>query len=320
MISAMRLLLLGILGALVGIEIIWQHICHFDVDVRSYGFSVGMFFALMIGSSYYEYIRKDRCVSSMLFGLAFIIVYAAILTIINYFGLTITGPRIDHFLAEADRALGVNWPALMVFAANHPNLNYVLLIAYQLSIWQPMVLIACLGWKDRNGAIEQFCLALVLGAAITIAIWIVVPSFGAITVYGLPASVVSKLKLSLDLNYANALLNSFAHGPGKISLYSVKGLVAFPSFHTELAIIIAWYARRLGFVFYPVLVFNIIAIASTPIQGGHHVVDVIGGIAVAAFSIFAATRIAQWMQRSALHGNAATSPTAGKMPDSAAAR
>jgi len=77
----------------------------------------------------------------------------------------------------------------------------------------------------------------------------------------------------------------------------VKGLVGFPSFHTAQAIIAIWYARRLKRFFYPFLVFNILVVASTPIQGGHHVVDVIGGLAVAAFAIWFASTAARRLIR-----------------------
>ena len=77
----------------------------------------------------------------------------------------------------------------------------------------------------------------------------------------------------------------------------MKGLVGFPSFHTAQAIVVAWYARKLGVLFYPFLVFNILVIASTPIQGGHHIVDVIGGLAVAALAIWLASTAASRLTR-----------------------
>ena len=131
--------------------------------------------------------------------------------------MTIAGPRIDNLLAAMDRAIGVDWPALMRFAADHPRFNMVLLTAYQLSVWQIMALVILLGWKDRDGTIEQLCLALITSGLITVGIWILYPSFGAITVYGLPKPIADRLPLSLNLDYAHALLYLQTHGPGYIS-------------------------------------------------------------------------------------------------------
>jgi hypothetical protein len=290
--TSIRTLLLIILVALIAVEAAWQKIGHFNVDIRLYGVIMLLFLAFMAGAYFYDRVRKDPCVSSLLFGLGFVFASAASLNIISYLGLTIMGPRVDHLLAAMDRAIGVDWPALMRFAAAHPRFNMVLLVVYELSVWQVTVLLILLGWKDRSGTIEQLCLALITSGLVTVGLWILYPSFGAITVYGLPKALVHRLPLSLNLDYARSLLYLQAHGPGFISPATVKGLVGFPSFHTAQAIVVAWYARKLGVLFYPFLTFNVLVVASTPIQGGHHVVDVIGGVAVAALAIWLARRIA----------------------------
>jgi membrane-associated phospholipid phosphatase len=295
--TSMRMLLLVILGVLAAIEFGWQQIGRFSVDVRLYGAILFLFVAFTTGAYFYDRVRKDPCVSSLLFGLGFIFASAASLNIINYFGLTVAGPRIDDILAAADRAIGVDWPALMRFAAAHPRFNMVLLIVYQLSVWQITALLILLGWKDRSGTIEQLCLALIAGGLCTVGIWILYPSFGAITVYGLPKIIADRLPLSLNLDYARALVGLQTHGPGFISPTTVKGLVGFPSFHTAQAIMATWYARKLAKIFYAFLLFNILVVASTPIQGGHHVVDVIGGFAVAALSIWLAGPVARRLMR-----------------------
>jgi len=290
--ASIRTLLLIILVVLVAIEFAWQQIGHFSVDVRLYGAIMFLFLAFMAGAYFYDRVRKNSCISSLLFGLGFIFASAASLNIINYLGLTVAGSRVDDLLAAMDRAIGVDWPALMRFAAAHPRFNMILLVAYKLSVWQVTILLILLGWKDRNGTIEQLCLALITSGLITVGTWILFPSFGAITVYGLPQAVAERLPLSLNLDYARALLYLQAHGPGFISPATIKGLVGFPSFHTAQAIVVAWYARKLGVLFYPFMMFNILVVASTPIQGGHHVVDVIAGVAVAAFAIWLANRVA----------------------------
>jgi membrane-associated phospholipid phosphatase len=300
----MRILLLIILGVLVAIEIVWQQIGHFSVDIRLYRLIMLQFVAFMSGAYFYERARKDPCVSSLLFGLGFVSAAAASLNIINYFGLTVTGPRIDDFLAAMDWAIGVDWPALMRFAAGHPWFNTVLLIVYRLSVWQIIALLVLLGWKDRSGTIEQLCFALIVSGLCTVGIWILYPSFGAITVYGLPKTIADRLPLSLNLDYARALLHLQTHGPGFISPTTIKGLVGFPSFHTAQAVVAAWYARKLGILFYPFLLFNILVVASTPIQGGHHVVDVIGGFAVSAFAIWLTRAVTGRLMRMKSQGKA----------------
>jgi hypothetical protein len=289
---AMRTLLIAILVLLVVVELAWQQIGHFHVDLLRYGAIMLLMSAFIAGSAFYSLVRSDQSIASMLFGLGFMLAAAASLNIINYFGLTIAGNRIDGLLADWDRAIGVDWPALMRFTSYHPKLNFVLLVAYSLSTWQIIVLIVCLGWRDRAFSVEQLCLAIIISGLVTVSFWIAFPSFGAITVYGLPPEIAARLPLALNLDYAHALTNLFAHGPGSVSPTTAKGLVGFPSFHTAEAIVATWYARRLKFLFYLFLAFNFIVIVSTPIQGGHHVVDTIAGFFVAGFAICVSHRIA----------------------------
>lgn len=75
------------------------------------------------------------------------------------------------------------------------------------------------------------------------------------------------------------------NGPGHIVRVNIKGLIGFPSFHTVEALLIAWYARELKRVRWAALAINLGVIVSTPIQGGHHVVDLLGGAVVAAAAI-----------------------------------
>lgn len=288
-----RHLLFAILGFLASTQLIWQYVGHFNVETKAYTWLLPIFAAFAIASTLYDKIRKDPCISSMLFGFGVVMIYGASLNVISYFGLTIAGPRIDYLLASVDRHIGIYWPALILFAAKHPTANVILYYVYRFSTWQTIFLIAALGRNDRSGTVEKLCLTLVLCGIFTIGIWMIFPSFGAITVYGLPISVAGKLPIALDQSYAQELLKLWQNGPGLISPLTVKGLVGFPSFHTAQAVIVTWYARRLKIFFYPFLILNILVIVSTPIQGGHHVVDVIGGVAIAAFAIWLTTLIAK---------------------------
>ncbi|MDE2013267.1 MAG: phosphatase PAP2 family protein [Alphaproteobacteria bacterium] len=100
-----------------------------------------------------------------------------------------------------------------------------------------------------------------------------------------PPAVTQHLPLALDQKYADALMALLQNGPGHIVPVNIKGLIGFPSFHTFEALLIAWYARELKRVRWAALAINLGVIVSTPIQGGHHVVDLLGGAVVAAAAI-----------------------------------
>ena len=279
-----RILLL-IVVAVIGIDGLWLRIGHFDVDIWAYLTVAGVSMGLALVGLFYEYIRKDPRLSGMLLGTSFLIAFSAAFAVLNYFLLTVAGTRIDKTLAVVDRAMGVDWPAMMAFAAGHPFFNFVLLFVYRSVMPQIALLMMCLGWRARGDEIASFCLALAVGATLTVAIWTLFPSFGAFSVYDLPPNVENRLTLALDSHYAHALVALLTDGPGRITPNELKGLIGFPSFHIVLAILVTWYARSWKIICLPLTVINLVVFVATPIQGGHHVIDVVGGIAVAALSI-----------------------------------
>ena len=285
-------ILLAIAAAVVGADLVWSSLVHFNIDILSYLGLASVALFLLVAGLYYERTRRDFNLSAMLFGTSFLVVFSAGFSLLNYFLLTVAGPRIDDVLAATDRAMGVDWPAIMAFAAAHQTSNLVLHAAYQSVLPQVAVLVICLGCTGKRDAIGPFCLALSIGAAVTAVIWTLFPSFGAFSVYALEPDVARRLVLALDADYARALVELLENGPGRISPHDVKGLIGFPSFHLVMAILIVWYARELKWLRLPAAILNFAVLVATPIQGGHHVVDLMAGLAVAALAILCAGRIA----------------------------
>ena len=93
-----------------------------------------------------------------------------------------------------------------------------------------------------------------------------------------------------------------------LDLLNLAGIVTFPSFHACSAVLYAW-------AFWPVwwmrpiaLLANVAMLASTPVDGGHYFIDLLAGIAVAIFAIFAARAVSQWIAM-----RPATAPTGERL-------
>jgi len=293
----LQLVLLGIVASVTAIDLFWIGAGHFDVDARAYG-AVGLLsIACAGGGIFYERVRKDNRLAAMLIGTSFLLGMSASFSVLNYLLLTVAGPRIDVALASADRALGVDWPAMMATVAQHPRLNGVLQLVYVSVLPQIALLIVALGWRGRYELIYSLCIAVSAGAAISIALWTIAPSFGAFSVYELPAGAARHMVLALDGRYANQLVALLAHGPGHIAPTDTKGLIGFPSYHAVLALLVVWYARDFVLVRWLAVGINSVVLVATPIQGGHHVVDVIAGFAVAAAALLLAHKVVRFAAR-----------------------
>ena len=307
--SAQAVLSLVVLTMLCIIAV-WQSIGRFSLDVRTYLAFLTLLPAPACIYLFYTFRRPDRRVASMSFGLCFLVVFAPCCAILTYFSLSLGLHRVDVDLAAFDRALGVDWQALTAFAARHPAFNAVLSFVYKLSVWQVLALLIILGWKAPDPVdIDKLCIAIMICGIGTILVWIMLPSIGASAVYVLPDMIDKNVHASVDNAYTRDLIRLYEHGPGMITPSDVRGVVGFPSFHTEEAIVVTWFARRLRLASLVFLVFNILVLLSCPIQGGHHVADVLGGFALAMAAIAVSERLINFLERGRMTANQALLPS-----------
>ncbi len=280
--SRLQAILFAIVAAAATADLVWARAGAFQIDTAAYASLAVLFAVLAGGAAFYEHYRKDAKLAAMLTGTAFLIGMSAAFSVMNYLLLTVAGHRIDANLAAIDRAMGVDWPAMMAFVSQHPVTHSAPKVIYLSVLPQVAILTIAQGLLGKPERIYALCLAVSAGAAICIVTWTLMPAFGAFSVYD-----VSNLHMSLalDTNYARELTNLLAHGPGRISPTDAKGLIGFPSYHGTLALLVAWYARDLKVIRWFAFGINAVVIVATPIQGGHHVIDVLAGFVVAALAI-----------------------------------
>jgi hypothetical protein len=239
-------------------------------------------------AAFYGLVRREAALSAMLACATFLIVFPAGASLLSYLLVTVAGPRIDSVLAAADRSIGFDWPGLMALVARYPFANTLLGYAYVSVMPQTVILLLLLGWRQKIAELYRLSLALAVGALITLAVWTAFPSFGAFSVYTLPDAVAGKLGLVLGFDYGRVLVQMLQNGPGFISPADLRGLVGFPSYHTQQALLLTWYARSIGALRWPAILLNLIVLVSIPIQGGHHLMDMFGGVAVTVLSVLLA--------------------------------
>jgi hypothetical protein len=285
--ASLQRVLLALALSVTGLVIVWGAAGHFRFQLGAY-LDVGLLsLALFLGSAFYRYRRPDPRLAAMLFGAGFLCLFSAAASALNYCLLTIAGNRIDSQLAAIDRALGFDWPVAMAAMAGHPILDRVLLIAYASMLPQVALLMILLARRHSYPLVYRFCLAVAVSALTCIALWTLAPSFGAFSVYALPAAA-AHLPLALDRNYADALVPLLRQGPDIISPTDAKGLIGFPSYHAALALLVIAYAWTMPALRWPALILNLTVLISTPLQGGHHLIDVLAAFPVAAMALFLA--------------------------------
>jgi hypothetical protein len=283
-------LLFGLAAGLIALDTGWGLLGGFRVDVATYLPLGGVGLALLGAGIFYQTRRPDPKIVVMLMGASFLVLFSAAANLLNNYLLTIAGSRIDAALDRADRALGFDWYRLMLAMADHPLLDRILFLVYNIALPEIAVLLVVLALCGQVERAYRLCLCVALGALAVIGVWTIHPTFGAMSLYHLPPQVARKLLLVLSCDFGHAQTALLQHGPGFITPDALHGsLIGFPSYHCVLALIVGWYARSLRWLRWPLWFANALVIVSTPIQGGHHLMDVLAAFPVAAVALFAAT-------------------------------
>lgn len=288
MISSLQRILFIIAASLIAVDLVWAIAGGFQIDVMAYA-RLGLLSIGLVGAGiFYQIRRAEPRIAAMLVGAAFLCSFSAAASALNYFLLTAHGPRIDAALVAADRALGFNWVDAMTAMADYPLFNRVLFFAYNIVLPEIALMTVILGWSGNAEKTYRFCTAVAVGALIAIFIWALIPSVGTQALFTLPPDVAAKLNLAVDADYGATLNQLLRDGPGYISPSEVRGLIAFPSYHGVLALIVTWYARSVPRLFWPLAVINALVLVATPIHGGHHLVDVLAAFPVTALALLLA--------------------------------
>ncbi len=258
--------------------------------------------AAFIAIAYWHRIAKgDLADPKLVFALGTIgqvILTCAIVGPLSYVAGKMGWPLQDQALLAIDRALGLDPEPIARFVNDHPWIGDCLSRGYGLIKWPLLGIPIVLALTARYVRLQSFMLAMSLALAITIAISAIVPAIG--TYYGLqlPAARFPDVNTAA---YAGQLRDILALRDGslhELELFRLAGIVSFPSFHAASAVLYMWAlwpVRGIGGI---AAALNLLMIAATPVIGAHYLVDVAGGIALAAGSIWAAKFCLEWLSRS----------------------
>ena len=229
------------------------------------------------------YRRLDRAprISLTLTSCAAFILFTNGGAVLNYLLIHPGSVPIDALLIRADATLGFDWVG---FAGRVSQLGWLAPLlgwVYRSSLAQLALMILLLGFSGRQVALHRFLLSGILCSCFSLLIWSLAPSFGPSPYMTLDPAVELRLGRVVDTAYAAQLMALLRDGAQTIDAGHLIGLIAFPSMHTVMAAMAVWYARRTA-VFWPLTGLNLLMIPAILVHGGHHLVDVLGGLALFA--------------------------------------
>ncbi len=273
-------------GLAVAFALFLQRSVNWPPFLVGYAASLGL---LTIGA----YVRGAKAAPRMalaLIGAALFAGFTAASSVLIYSLLPLPNPMVDDQLTRIGHAMGYDWQALVLTMTAWPSVTRALGVVYQSALPQLMLTICLLAWYGRAVALHRFLLAGMLTLVVCVAVWWVWPSVGYVSVLPLSDDEMTASGLIYGQDYGGYLTRLLQHGPARISPEVITGVVGFPSYHTVMACLVVWYSWR-TVLFIPALLVNLAMLLATLVHGGHHLIDVIGGLAVFALGVWMTNRI-----------------------------
>lgn len=265
---------------LLMIDIVWVLASPLSFDWGSVALGLSVPAGILLYAAFYTFVRPAERISNMSVNAVVLILFSHIGCVYGYLIATSPLPLQDELFVSIDSFFGFDWVAYSRFVFSSTTLRVVSLIFYNLTLPLVVFTIIWLSFKGKTTQSRDFVLTIIVGAIVCISISWFLPAAGAVGYFAPDESLYGGLPIIVDLEYKQDYFELRKGMEFVISLSEPKGFVAFPSYHVCMAILIILAFRNEGAVLWIMLMVNSLTIASTPIDGGHHLSDVLGGLFV----------------------------------------
>jgi membrane-associated phospholipid phosphatase len=273
-----------VVAAIIVVDSIWILASDFSFDVASAGKAAAIVGFLVVVAWFYRARRPVQKFEVLCTETALLLAFSTSAAVLSYLMTSINLPLIDHRLLAVDAAFGFDWLAYVGFVNERPWLGMLSTAAYVTTLAQVALTVVLLGTIGKVEGARHFVSAVMAGALLCIFVSAVLPAAGALGTLRPPAEFTAASQPLVDLSYKRTFFDLRSGADRLISLDSLRGLIAFPSYHCTLSALIVVAFFGLGRWFWPVLALNLAVILSTPVDGGHHLTDALAGVLVAFIS------------------------------------
>jgi membrane-associated phospholipid phosphatase len=266
--------------AVIAIDAIWALAAGLSFDVSQATIFFYVFAGCAALSLVYRYIRRDDQIYLLGHVTNQLICASAALGMLSYLTARANLPLIDGALIALDRLLFFDWLHYVERVNAHPQLARIFTLAYCSSGPQILVFAALLFLFRQSAQLQRFIVAFFATGLITVLLAMLFPAVGGYVYYNIDLAQYANLQPAAARIHEQPLLG-MRDGSILALAFPLQGLITFPSFHSALSLLLiyaSWPVRWLRWISLPL---NLLVLASTPVDGGHYLVDIIGGIAVA---------------------------------------
>jgi len=256
---------------------VWSYLTDFSI---TFGGDPTIFYLVGAGITVgVVYHKRSPGMATFGFCFGLFMLMAVILRPLSYLAVSEQFAIIDPVLAQIDRFIGFDWNAHIGWVNERPVLLGMLQWAYDSLVLQLVFIFTVFYVTANYERLREFIMVFFIMGFVTTILVTFFPAAGASYIYQPGADLMTNMA-SVPGSYS--LEHFFGLHNGDINSVTITnsiGLITFPSFHTEAAVLYIWAVRR-TIMFWPSFVLNVLMIISTISIGGHYIIDLVAGIAL----------------------------------------
>jgi len=235
------------------------------------------------------FVRDD---SLFLFGNVInqLIVVGFIAFTLSDIGAVLALPLKDSQLNAIDVHMGFTWLGYVRWVNNHFTISLFFTAAYASYNIQGVWLVALLFLRKQSAYAQRFVIISYITGVACALIATVMPAMGAHIFYTIAPEQFQNVSFYSAWDHSHALAALRAPDNHQIA-YPGAGIIMCPSYHAVMAVLLAYISLPFRLLRWVIIPLNITMLLSTPIVGGHYLVDVLAGIALALIAIVIAEKI-----------------------------
>ncbi|WP_082552720.1 phosphatase PAP2 family protein [Methylobacterium sp. Leaf456] len=262
-------------GALDLLAIAWTGL---RVEPTGFFAALGALALLLAAALLCSLIREPK-LRAMALSSAYLVAVTTALAVLHVLAAMPALPLADDALAGIETALGFDGPAYLAFLAAHPDIAHALALAYHSSGPQIGLVVIVLSACGRTGRLWAFARLFTLALTACILVSAFVPAAGTYAAaQARPTGELETVGALWHLDMLRALRDGSFH---TLSLFEIRGLVTFPSFHASLAVLTGWALKPVPVIGPLAILLNATIIVAAIGAGGHYLPDVMAGAGLA---------------------------------------
>lgn len=272
------------------IDIVWLPFS----NLRSDEANIVVMLAILLVFLLSNWRHKFSCFSDATVNIAtdffILMVFSCVGFIFSYLVTANGGPIQDELIVAVDTAFGFNWLEYNKFFLQNDFLRLITLLFYTITPILVLFAIVLFSLHQEFEHSREFVVMIMLGGILCVVISGLIPSGGGAGYFLPDPSFYRGYTIFGDSVYKQTFFD-LRNGHGvEVSLLIPKGLVAFPSFHACMAslVVLAFWGR--WNIFGIMLIVNTCTLLIIPVEGGHHMMDVLSGLIVGLISFFTVRR------------------------------